>query len=99
VVRTNEALSNKPYKSQCTDLDHDQGVGGLHGEEKVVVVVLPAHLGELEGRLHHAPRRVPVEGQDARGERAWGLLLVWCGFAWLVGVCKDGLRSFVQGQI
>ena len=49
-------------------LDHDEGVGGLHGEEEVVVVVLAADAGELEGGLHHAPGRVAVEAEDAGGE-------------------------------
>mmetsp|Transcript_24348 Transcript_24348/g.52540 ORF Transcript_24348/g.52540 Transcript_24348/m.52540 type:complete len:208 (+) Transcript_24348:901-1524(+) len=57
--------SEKPVR-----LHHDERVGGLHREEKVVVVELPADVGKLDGRLDHAARRVAVEGEDARGERA-----------------------------
>ena len=36
------------------------GVGGLHREEEVVVVVLPADARKLKGRFNHALRRVAV---------------------------------------
>lgn len=66
-------------------LDHDEGVGGLHGEEEVVVVVLAAHLRKLEGGLHHAQGRVAVEGEDARGERTFIIIifLFYFFFKWV----------------
>ena len=36
-------------------LHHDQRVAGLHGEQEVVVVPVPADLRKLKRRLHHAP--------------------------------------------
>ena len=51
-------------------LHHDQRVGGLHREEEVVVVVLPADLSELNRRLYHAARRVAPIGHDSRRKGA-----------------------------
>mmetsp|Transcript_8626 Transcript_8626/g.24210 ORF Transcript_8626/g.24210 Transcript_8626/m.24210 type:complete len:641 (+) Transcript_8626:437-2359(+) len=55
---------------EAVGLDHDEGVGRLHGEDEVVVVLGAADVGELEGRLDHAAGGVAVEGQDAAGQRA-----------------------------
>lgn len=51
-------------------LNHDQGIGGLHGEQEVVVVQVSTHIRELEGALHHSSGGVPVEAQDAGAEAA-----------------------------
>mmetsp|Transcript_5118 Transcript_5118/g.12110 ORF Transcript_5118/g.12110 Transcript_5118/m.12110 type:complete len:503 (-) Transcript_5118:612-2120(-) len=55
---------------EAVGLDHDEGIGRLHGEDEVVVVLGAADVGELEGRLDHAPGGVAVEGQDAAGQRS-----------------------------
>ncbi len=36
-------------------LSHDQGITGLHAEQEVVVVHVPADVRELKRGLHHAP--------------------------------------------
>mmetsp|Transcript_11882 Transcript_11882/g.32451 ORF Transcript_11882/g.32451 Transcript_11882/m.32451 type:complete len:284 (-) Transcript_11882:60-911(-) len=55
---------------EAVRLDHDQGIGGLHGEHKVVVVVLAAHFSELKSRSHHALRGVSIEAEDPRRQGA-----------------------------
>mmetsp|Transcript_133881 Transcript_133881/g.232325 ORF Transcript_133881/g.232325 Transcript_133881/m.232325 type:complete len:477 (-) Transcript_133881:414-1844(-) len=52
-------------RKQTVGLHHDQWVAGLHGEHKVVEVVLAADPSELKGRLHHPLGRVPVPAQGA----------------------------------
>jgi hypothetical protein len=42
-------LANPKKKTFISHLHHDQWVGGLHGEHKVVVVVLAAHVCKLKG--------------------------------------------------
>lgn len=44
-------------------------IGSLHREQEVVEIVLPADLGELHCRLHHAARRIAPERHDSGGER------------------------------
>ena len=55
---------------EAVGLDHDEGVGRLHGEDEVVVVLGAADVGELDGRLDHAAGGVSVEGQDAARQRS-----------------------------
>jgi hypothetical protein len=47
-VHTDETLAIVSH------LHHNLGVGGLHGEKEVVVIVLAANARELEGALNHA---------------------------------------------
>ena len=51
-------------------LHHDGDVTGLHGEDELVVVLLTAHLRELDGGLCHAFGGVAVARHDAFGEGA-----------------------------
>lgn len=54
---------------EAVGLDHDEGVGGLHGKHEVVVVLRAADVGELDGRLDHAAGGVAIERQDAARQR------------------------------
>mmetsp|Transcript_9669 Transcript_9669/g.19498 ORF Transcript_9669/g.19498 Transcript_9669/m.19498 type:complete len:216 (-) Transcript_9669:309-956(-) len=56
-------------RQQPVRLHHDLWVGGLHGEEEVMVVVLAADARELESALHHALRGVSEVAQSARRQR------------------------------
>ncbi len=49
---------------------HDLGVGGLHGEEEVVVVVVAGDACEFEGAFAHAEGGIAVAVHDAVGEGA-----------------------------
>mmetsp|Transcript_28469 Transcript_28469/g.62659 ORF Transcript_28469/g.62659 Transcript_28469/m.62659 type:complete len:540 (-) Transcript_28469:255-1874(-) len=55
---------------QAVGLDHDQGVGGLHAEHKVVVVVLAADVGKLKGALHHTLGSIAIVAQDPSRQAA-----------------------------
>mmetsp|Transcript_70450 Transcript_70450/g.206610 ORF Transcript_70450/g.206610 Transcript_70450/m.206610 type:complete len:898 (+) Transcript_70450:80-2773(+) len=63
-------------------VDHHLGVRGLHAEDEVVEVVLPADLAELDGGSNHAFRGVAVLEEDALRQRpvvhadAHGLVLL-----------------------
>mmetsp|Transcript_13680 Transcript_13680/g.27209 ORF Transcript_13680/g.27209 Transcript_13680/m.27209 type:complete len:200 (+) Transcript_13680:2464-3063(+) len=47
-------------------LRHDDRVGGLHGEDEVVEVILSADLRKFLGRLHHSSGSIAIEGEDTR---------------------------------
>mmetsp|Transcript_19034 Transcript_19034/g.38600 ORF Transcript_19034/g.38600 Transcript_19034/m.38600 type:complete len:532 (-) Transcript_19034:99-1694(-) len=55
---------------EAVGLNHDEGVGRLHGEHEVVVVLGAADVRELDGGFDHAAGGVAVEGQDATGKGA-----------------------------
>ena len=56
-------------KEACA-LHHHLHVAGFHGEDKLVVVLLAAHLGKLDGGLGHSLGGVAVTAHDALAERA-----------------------------
>jgi hypothetical protein len=55
---------------ESVGLDHDLGVGRLHGDDQVAVVVLLADTDELERALHHALGGVAVAVHDPVREGA-----------------------------
>ena len=55
-------------REESVRLHHHQRVGRLHGEDKVVVVVLAADAGKLERGLDHARGGIAVAGEGPGGE-------------------------------
>ena len=49
--------------------DHDLRIRGLHGENKVMVTLLPGEPGKLQRTFHHAERRVAVAVHDPVAQR------------------------------
>mmetsp|Transcript_38243 Transcript_38243/g.80471 ORF Transcript_38243/g.80471 Transcript_38243/m.80471 type:complete len:265 (+) Transcript_38243:2120-2914(+) len=55
-------------RQQSVTLHHHQGIGRLHGEDEVVIILRAANVGEFDGALHHTAGSVPVIAQDATAQ-------------------------------
>ena len=69
VQRIVHALLVHALHEQPVRLHHHDGVGGLHGQHDLVVVVLAEDAQKLQCGLHHALRRIAVAVHHAVGKR------------------------------
>mmetsp|Transcript_5470 Transcript_5470/g.9006 ORF Transcript_5470/g.9006 Transcript_5470/m.9006 type:complete len:295 (+) Transcript_5470:1485-2369(+) len=53
---------------QTVTLHHDERVTGLHGKDKIVVILTATNVSKFNGRFHHAAGRITVVTQDTAGE-------------------------------